>query len=96
MASGGFGAGRELEGDALRKVMAMKRRILVVEDEESAREGLLEALSASGYEACGAASDEEACRIFHQTLLLVTHDLQIARKADVLLTLEDGRLVLGE
>ena len=76
--------------------MAVKRRILVVEDEESVREGLLEALSASGYEACGAASGEEACRIFHQTLLLVTHDLQIARKADVLLTLEDGRLVLGE
>ena len=39
---------------------------------------------------------QETCRIFHQTLLLVTHDLQIARKADVVLTLEDGRLVVGE
>ena len=36
---------------------------------------------------------QETCRIFHQTLLLVTHDLQIARKADVLLTLEDGRML---
>lgn len=39
---------------------------------------------------------QETCQIFHQTLLLVTHDLQIARKADVVLTLEDGRLVSGE
>lgn len=36
---------------------------------------------------------QETCRIFHQTLLLVTHDLQIARKADVVLTLEDGRML---
>lgn len=38
----------------------MKKRILVVEDEESVREGLLEALSDSGYEAYGAESGEEA------------------------------------
>ncbi|MCI8504833.1 MAG: response regulator transcription factor [Lachnospiraceae bacterium] len=38
----------------------MKKRILVVEDEESVREGLLEALSDSGYEAHGAQSGEEA------------------------------------
>ena len=36
------------------------------------------------------------CRIFHQTLILVTHDLQIARMADEVLTLEDGNLVTGE
>ncbi len=34
----------------------------------------------------------ETCRSFHQTLLMVTHDLQIARQADVVLTLEDGML----
>ena len=39
---------------------------------------------------------KETCRIFHQTLLLVTHDLQIARMADVVLTLEDGVLFKGE
>ena len=35
---------------------------------------------------------KETCRVFHQTLILVTHDLQIAREADQILTLEDGRL----
>ena len=39
---------------------------------------------------------QETCRMFQQTLLLVTHDLQIARKADVVLTMEDGRLIVGE
>ena len=39
---------------------------------------------------------KETCRIFHQTLLLVTHDLPIARMADVVLTLEDGVLFKGE
>ncbi len=35
---------------------------------------------------------QETCKIFHQTLLLVTHDLQIARMADEVFSLEDGRL----
>ncbi len=34
---------------------------------------------------------QETCKVFHQTLLLVTHDLQIARMADEVLSLEDGR-----
>ncbi|MCI8465565.1 MAG: ABC transporter ATP-binding protein [Lachnospiraceae bacterium] len=38
---------------------------------------------------------QETCRVFHQTLLLVTHDLQIARNADEIWTLEDGKLIFG-
>lgn len=33
-----------------------------------------------------------SCRMFRQTLLLVTHDLDIAREADRIITLEDGRI----
>ncbi len=32
-------------------------------------------------------------RFFHQTILLVTHDLEIARTAQRIITLEDGRIV---
>ena len=38
----------------------MAKRILVVEDETSVREGLLEALTDQGYEAVGARTGEEA------------------------------------
>lgn len=34
-----------------------------------------------------------SCRLFKQTLLLVTHDLEIARMADRMITLEDGRVI---
>lgn len=34
-----------------------------------------------------------SCRMFRQTLLLVTHDLDIAREAERVITLEDGRIV---
>ncbi len=34
-----------------------------------------------------------SCRLFKQTILLVTHDLEIARMADRIITLEDGRVV---
>ena len=40
------------------------KRILIVEDEASVREGLLEAFSEKGYEAAGAATGEEAERLF--------------------------------
>ncbi len=33
------------------------------------------------------------CRLFQQTVLLATHDLESARTADRILTLEDGRLL---
>ena len=36
---------------------------------------------------------QETCRLFRQTLILVTHDLAIARCADTVLTLEDGKIV---
>ena len=36
---------------------------------------------------------QETCRLFRQTLILVTHDLAIARCADTVLTLEDGEIV---
>ncbi len=34
-----------------------------------------------------------SCRLFKQTILLVTHDLEIARMADRMITLEDGRVI---
>ena len=34
-----------------------------------------------------------SCRLFKQTILLVTHDLEIARSADRIITLEDGRIL---
>ncbi len=34
-----------------------------------------------------------SCRLFKQTILLVTHDLEIARMADRIITLEDGRVI---
>ncbi|SHJ60995.1 ABC transporter ATP-binding protein [Parasporobacterium paucivorans] len=34
-----------------------------------------------------------SCRMFNQTILLVTHDLEIARTADRIVTLEDGRII---
>lgn len=34
-----------------------------------------------------------SCRLFQQTLLLVTHDLEIARLADRIMTLEDGHII---
>lgn len=34
-----------------------------------------------------------SCRLFQQTLLLVTHDLEIARSADRMITLEDGHII---
>lgn len=34
-----------------------------------------------------------SCRLFKQTILLVTHDLEIARSADRIITLEDGHII---
>lgn len=34
-----------------------------------------------------------SCRLFKQTILLVTHDLEIARMADRMITLEDGHVI---
>ena len=34
-----------------------------------------------------------SCRLYGQTLILATHDLEIARSADRILTLEDGRII---
>ena len=35
-------------------------------------------------------------RTFHQTLIMITHDPQIALQADRMITLEDGRIVKDE
>ena len=36
---------------------------------------------------------KKSARAFHQTIVLITHDLELAKQADVVITIADGRIV---
>ena len=39
---------------------------------------------------------EKSARRFHQTIVLITHDLELAKQADVVITISDGQIVAVE
>lgn len=39
---------------------------------------------------------KKSARRFHQTIVLITHDLELAKQADVVITISDGQIVAVE